>query len=219
MSFQINIPDATLFEDPYIIVLNKPGGLMVEPDRNGHSNLLHQLRKFRKSVIKAGEELYIQHIHRLDRPVSGIILFAKQKAVLRNLSEQFAERSVKKFYQALTEKAPAQTQGELTHWHIKKDKKAIISNEAFFGSEKISLTYVTRLISDIRCLWEIELQTGKYHQIRAQLSAFGCPIIGDQLYGADVPYKPNCIALHAYKLVFAHPISGEEIVIEKHIEF
>jgi 23S rRNA-/tRNA-specific pseudouridylate synthase len=110
MPFQVNIPDYILLEDEYILVLNKPAGLMVEPDRNNHPNLLQQVKNYLKER-QSEEAVYAQHIHRLDRPVSGIILFAKQKSVLRNLSEQFAERRVRKFYQALTDKDTRQRIG------------------------------------------------------------------------------------------------------------
>jgi 23S rRNA pseudouridine955/2504/2580 synthase/23S rRNA pseudouridine1911/1915/1917 synthase len=188
MSVEIFIPDHILFEDPYILVINKPCSLMVEPDRNGHPNLQQQVKQYLKVFLSPGEELYAQHIHRLDRPVSGIILFAKQKMVLKNLSEQFAERKVKKYYQALTNKVPY--------------------------SEKAILKYEVKPVSADRFLWDIELHTGKYHQIRAQLSHAACPVIGDHLYGSVTPYKPDSIALHASKLIFSHPVSNEEMVIE-----
>jgi len=218
MSIQINIPDYILYEDEFIIVLNKPCSLMVEPDRNNHPNLLQQVKNYLKSSLKAGEELYAQHIHRLDRPVSGIILFAKQKSVLKNLSEQFAERKVKKEYQALTIEAPEQRSGTLENWHRKEKKKAMISMEQLPYSEKAILSYEVMPLKD-RFLWNIELHTGKYHQIRGQLSFIGCPIVGDQLYGSSVPYKQDSIALHACKLVFHHPITNEAMTIANAISF
>jgi RluA family pseudouridine synthase len=214
MSTQINIPDFILFEDEYIILINKPCGLMVEPDRNGHPNLLQQVRKYIKAKTLPGEEVYAQHIHRLDRPVSGIVLFAKQKMVLKNLSEQFAERKVKKYYQALTENSPKEMKGKLENWHKKEKKKAIISEEEFLGAEKVLLEYEAKEIPGNKFVWDIQLHTGKYHQIRVQLAFVGCPVIGDTLYGSTHPYKPDSIALHAYKLIFHHPITDKEIVIE-----
>ncbi|HXA02488.1 MAG TPA: RluA family pseudouridine synthase [Cytophagaceae bacterium] len=215
MSIQINIPDHILFEDEYILLINKPCSLMVEPDRNGHPNLLQQVRKYiKKATTPPEEEVYAQHIHRLDRPVSGIVLFAKQKTVLKNLSEQFAERKVRKHYQALTESAPEQAKGKLVNWHRKEKKKTIICKEDLAGTEKVQLSYEIKKWGEDKYLWDIELHTGKYHQIRAQLSFAGCPIIGDILYGSTLPYKPDSIALHAYKFIFFHPISNEEIIIE-----
>ena len=214
MSIQINVPDHILLEDDYILVMNKPSSLMVEPDRNGHPNLLHQVSKYIKASIKKNQEVYAQHIHRLDRPVSGIVLFAKQKAVLKNLSEQFAERKVKKYYQALTANMPGQMEGKLEHWHIKEKKKAIIRNEHIPGTEKVVLFYRVEALAAGRFLWNIELHTGKYHQIRAQLAFSGCPVVGDHTYGSEIAYKPDSIMMHASKLVFFHPVSHEEILVE-----
>jgi len=213
MSRIISIPDHILFEDDVILIINKPAGLMVEPDRNGHPNLLYQVRSYIKNSQASETDVYAQHLHRLDRPVSGIVLFAKQQAVLRNLSEQFAQRTVKKFYQALTEHAPAELSGTLTHWHRKEKKKAILYNEEVPYSEHASLSYSVTKHSDKTFLWNIELYTGKYHQIRAQLASTGCPIIGDEKYGSATPYQPNAIALHACRLVFAHPVTNEEIIV------
>lgn len=213
MSFFIHIPDYILYEDDYILVVNKPHGLMVEPDRNGHPNLLQQVKRYLKEKVKEGE-VYAQHIHRLDRPVSGIVLFAKQRSVLRNLSEQFAERKVKKYYQAITSHAPQKMEGVLEHWHRKEKKKAKLSVEQLEYAEKAKLSYVVERISEHKFLWNIELHTGKYHQIRAQLASLNCPIIGDVLYGSDLAYGENAIALHAYKLIFKHPVSEAEIVID-----
>ena len=215
MSIQINVREHILFEDPFILVLNKPSSLMVEPDRNGHPNLLQQVQKYIRASIYPDKDVYAQHIHRLDRPVSGIVLFAKQKTVLKNLSEQFAERKVKKYYQALTIATPSTRKGKFENGHLKEKKKAVIVNENFPGSEKVVLEYEIESFVNDKFLWTIELHTGKFHQIRAQLAAAGCPIIGDKLYGSDVIYKPDSIALHACKLIFLHPITNEEICIEK----
>lgn len=219
MSIQINVADHILFEDAYILVVYKPCSLMVEPDRNGHPNLLHQVRKYLKLTSPSGTDIYAQHIHRLDRPVSGIVLFAKQKSVLKNLSEQFANRTVKKYYHALTVNAPADRSGSLENWHVKEKKKAVIDNVPFTNAERARLEYKVEEFSIGRFLWHITLHTGKFHQIRAQLSYVGCPIIGDVLYNSDVPYQKDSIALHAGKLVFNHPITQRELIIEKQHQF
>lgn len=217
MSAQINIPDHILFEDEYILVMNKPAGLMVEPDRNNYPNLQQEVKKYLKSFLKE-QEVYAQHIHRLDRPVSGVILFAKQKSVLKNLSEQFAERKVKKYYQAMTDQAPLQRTGVLENWHRKEKKKAMLADAEFPYAEKAILTYTVE--DNVQSfLWNIELHTGKFHQIRAQLANVGCPIIGDELYGSTRAYQPNAIALHAYRLIFYHPVSNKEISIKKAPDF
>jgi 23S rRNA-/tRNA-specific pseudouridylate synthase len=188
---------------------------MVEPDRNGHPNLLQQVRKYIKTKTSPGEEVYAQHIHRLDRPVSGIVLFAKQKSVLKNLSEQFAERKVRKYYRALTANAPEQMKGKLENWHRKEKKKVIISIAESEGAEKVQLSYEVKKIGEHKYLWDIELHTGKFHQIRAQLAFAGCPVNGDVLYGSTIPYKPDSITLHAFKLIFSHPATNKEMIVEK----
>ncbi len=219
MSLIISVPDHILFEDEYILVILKPASLMVEPDRNGHPNLLQQVQKYIKSSLPIGEEVYAQHLHRLDRPVSGIVLFAKQRAVLKNLSEQFAERKVKKFYQAVTDHSPKKNKGSLQNWLRKEKKKAMIYDHEIEYGEKVLLYYDVTPLSEKYFVWNIELHTGKYHQIRAQLAHIGCPIIGDLTYGSTLPYRPDCIALHACRLVFSHPISNKEIYIEKQVDF
>lgn len=208
-----------LYEDDVILVVNKPHGLMVEPDRNGYPNLLQEVKKYIKSNTQEKGEVYAQHIHRLDRPVSGIVLFAKKREVLKNLSEQFAERKVRKYYQALTDKAPQLLSGILEHWHKKEKKRAVINEQQSEWTEKAILKYAVSTIADERFLWDIELHTGKFHQIRAQLAYVGCPIVGDQYYGSSLSFKPDGIALHACKLIFNHPIKNDLIVIECENQF
>lgn len=203
-----------LYEDDVILVVNKPNGLMVEPDRNGYPNLLQEVKKYLKSCTHEKEEVYAQHIHRLDRPVSGVVLFVKKREVLKNLSEQFAERKVKKYYQALTDHAPQQPVGKLEHWHKKEKKRALISEQRSEWAERVSLQYTVQSISENRFLWDIELHTGKFHQIRAQLAFVGCPIVGDQVYGSTVLFKSDAIALHARKLIFSHPVTNDLMVCE-----
>ncbi|MBK5278204.1 MAG: RluA family pseudouridine synthase [Bacteroidia bacterium] len=217
MSILVN--DHVLYEDDVILVLSKPAGLMVEPDRNGHPNLLHEVRKYIKASLHDTGEQYAQHIHRLDRPVSGIILFAKQRSVLKNLSEQFAQRKVKKYYQAITNISPTKSFGTLEHWHRKEKKKAILYEVEVPYSEKAMLIYNVTDFGENLFLWDIELHTGKYHQIRAQLAHLGCPILGDDLYGSNLLYHPNSIALHAWKLTFSHPITNQEMNVVKSFEF
>lgn len=185
---------------------------MVEPDRNNFPNLLQDVRSYLKETT--GEKLpYAQHLHRLDRPVSGVVLFTKQKEYLKNLSEQFAERKVSKIYYALTANAPEKTEGTLEQWHRKEKKKAVIVAEGTEYAEKIKLDYKVSPNGN-NFLWEINLHTGKFHQIRIQLSHLGCPVIGDELYGSVVPYKPDAIALHAAKLIITHPLTNKQIKFE-----
>jgi RluA family pseudouridine synthase len=219
MSIPLNVRRHVLYEDAYILVINKPAGLMVEPDRNNHPNLLHQVRQYLKGKAPAGEEIYAQHLHRLDRPVSGIVLFACKREVLHTLSNQFAERRVQKNYQALTTAAPAQTEGTLAHWHRKEKKKAVIAEQEMPYAEEARLDYVVKPHGNDLFLWNITLHTGKYHQIRAQLAYIGCPIAGDSLYGSTHAYQPDAIALHAARLGFTHPVTGKDMMFEQKAPF
>jgi 23S rRNA-/tRNA-specific pseudouridylate synthase len=203
---QLNI----LYEDDILLVCNKSAGLMVEPDRNNFPNLLQQVKNYLKE--KTGEKLpYVQHLHRLDRPVSGVVLFTKKKEHLRNLSEQFAQRSVTKHYLALTINAPEATEATLEHWHRKEKKKAVLVPEGTEFAEKASLTYTVKPHGQY-FLWEIELHTGKFHQIRAQLASLACPVLGDEYYGSTTPYKTNTIGLHAARLIIKHPVSNQQMI-------
>lgn len=201
-----------IYEDDVLLVCNKPAGLMVEPDRNNFPNLLQQVKNYLKKNTQE-KQPYVQHLHRLDRPVSGVVLFTKQKEYLRNLSEQFAQRTVSKYYKALTLHSPEIKTGMLEHWHRKEKKKAILVPEGTVYAEKVKLEYQIKSQGPY-FLWEIKLHTGKYHQIRAQLASLGCPILGDEMYGSAVAYKPNAIALHATKLIIQHPISKQQMVFE-----
>ncbi len=198
-----------LYEDEVLLVYNKPAGLMVEPDRNNHPNLLQHAKNYLKQ--KGGNnQIYVQHLHRLDRVTSGVVLFTKQKEHLKNLSEQFAQRNVSKQYLALTNNSPNNLSGTLEHWHRKEKKKAVIVTEGTEYAEKIKLYYSVKPQGEFY-IWEIELHTGKYHQIRVQLASLNCPIIGDELYGSNTSFHENAIALHACKLTIKHPISNQEM--------
>lgn len=212
-----------IYEDDVLLVCNKPAGLMVEPDRNNFPNLLQQVKNYLKETT--GEKLpYVQHLHRLDRPTSGIVLFTKKKEYLKNLSEQFAQRKVSKNYLAITVNCPPSDtealevfEGILEHWHRKEKKKAVLVQEGTEFAEKAKLEYVINPRGKY-FVWDINLHTGKYHQIRVQLASLGCPIIGDELYGSTEGYKPNAIALHAAKLIIQHPVTQLQMIFEANTE-
>lgn len=206
-----------IYEDDILLVCNKPAGLMVEPDRNNFDNLLNQVKKYLKQ--STGEKTpYVQHLHRLDRVTSGIVLFTKQKEHLKNLSEQFAQRQVSKKYSAITKLAPQKLSDTLEHWHRKEKKKAVLVPQGTEFSELAKLEYVVKPHGNC-FLWDINLLTGKYHQIRVQLASLGCPILGDELYGSSKLYKPNAIALHATQLVITHPLTNKEMKFTCDFEF
>jgi len=220
----MNITLNIIFEDDVLLVCNKPAGLMVEPDRNNHPNLLQHVKNYLKEQT-GQKQVYAQHLHRLDRVTSGLVLFTKQKEYLRHLSEQFAQREVEKYYVALTDKAPREwlqdpqsTAGILEHWHRKEKQKAVLVPEGTPFAEKAKLEYTIKPFGKY-FLWEIKLHTGKYHQIRVQLASLGCPIAGDELYGSTIAYQPNAIALHAAKLIIRHPVTNQPLVFEAKADF
>jgi RluA family pseudouridine synthase len=206
-----------IYEDDVLLVCNKPAGLMVEPDRNNFPNLLQDVRNYLKETT-VEKSPYVQHLHRLDRPTSGIVLFTKKKEYLKNLSEQFAQRQVSKYYMALTSNAPATRLGVLEDWHRKEKKKAVLVSEGIAFAEKAKLEYAIMPYENY-FLWNIQLHTGKYHQIRVQLANLGCPILGDSLYGSTVTFHLNTIALHAAKLIIQHPVTQQQITFEAECDF
>lgn len=206
-----------LYESKWLLAINKPAGLLVE-----HSAYYPSVEDWAKSyVAKQEKQPFIGIVHRLDRAVSGVLLIAKRKAALQNLHEQFRERQVQKTYLALVEKMPPNKNGTLTHW-LRKDvqiKKAHIFDKPTENAQECRLTYRVVEKKSIGILLEIDLHTGKFHQIRAQLAHIGCPIIGDVKYGVAIPYQSDAIALHAWRVHFKEPINGEIITVEAPIPF
>lgn len=203
-----------LYKDKYLIAVEKPGGLNTEPDAKGNPNLADVLKKYLSVLypLKFGPAI----IHRLDRPVSGIVLFALTPTALKKMNALFAERKVSKIYQAIVKGHPQHQKQKLQHFLFKDTikKKAIISNEPKTDFVSVSLTYKVLEKYEESSKLEIELHSGKYHQIRAQLSSIGHPIAGDVLYGGNSLTTENRIMLHASALRFIHPISHEQINIE-----
>ena len=206
----MNIEEHIIFEDETILIINKPNGLIVEPDRNNHPNLKKKKKKYIKQKYNSN---YIQHLHRLDRPTSGLVLFTKNRDYLHHLSNQFAEKKIKKIYTAITDNFPEKPEDTLSHWHRKEKKKAKIYKSEIEFSEQAILTYTTETINN-KCLWQINLHTGKFHQIRAQLQYINCSIIGDIDYGSKINFENSFIALHAKELHFIHPINNQLISVK-----
>ena len=198
------MPIEILKETPHWIAVNKPNGLNVE-----------QLWDFPSVETQVKEYLKDQHnqapflgiVHRLDRPVSGVLLLAKRKQPLKRLNEQFANKTIQKTYWAVTESIPENEEGTIEHYLLKdqKLKRAFAYSQAKPKSVKSSLSYKVIQQKDQLCLLEIRPHSGKFHQIRVQLSAIGCPIVGDYKYGGQLKFMDNGIALHARELLFNDP--------------
>jgi RluA family pseudouridine synthase len=199
-----------LAETPNWIVLNKPAGISVEKQRGVNDTLEDQVEAYLSSQKRS---FFLGIVHRLDRPTSGLVLMAKKKSTLRDLNQQFAERSIQKTYLALVQGAPSPAQAELQHYLVKDQaqKKALVFDAPGPERNLARLTYRLVKSQGEQSLLEIELHTGRYHQIRAQLGAIGCPIIGDHLYGSPQDFGENAIALHAWKLKFKDSGSGNEV--------
>jgi 23S rRNA pseudouridine1911/1915/1917 synthase len=195
-----------LQENKHWLVISKPAGLIVE--RNPFESPTVEELVY-DHLARNSQKPYVGVVHRLDRVTSGIMIFAKKKSVLRKLNEQFAQKAVQKTYLAITEPCPEPSEGTLKHWLYKnqKEKRADIFDQAGKDRKEVMLRYKVLQQSEGRALLEITPLTGKFHQIRAQLAAFGCPILGDEKYGSRKPYVSLSVALHAWKLELIDPLS------------
>lgn len=197
-----------LIHNDLFIAFNKPAGIASQPDKTGDECLLDMAERHCRRNLHL--------VNRLDRPVSGIALFAKTKAVMTTLTDQFRNRSVQKIYLAVVQNEPPQESGTLVHFLSKNQNKniAFAHTEEQPDTERSELEYKLLGKSKNYFLLEVQPTTGKHHQIRVQLAAIGCPIKGDVKYGARRGNSDRSIHLHAWKLSFEHPMSGERIELE-----
>ncbi|WP_303821719.1 RluA family pseudouridine synthase [Apibacter mensalis] len=207
-----------LFEDNHIIIINKKAGQLVQGDKTGDISLLDEVKSYIKQKYSKPGNVFAGLVHRIDRPTSGIVIFAKTSKALTRLTEMIKKREIKKTYWAVVKKNEIPETQRLVHYLKKNEKnnKAIIFNtsSAQSGSKEAILTYKIIKKSDHYLLLEIDLETGRHHQIRAQFSAIKCPIKGDLKYGADRSNSDGSIHLLARKIEFIHPIKKENIVLE-----
>ena len=205
-----------LYEDNHIIVINKASGEIVQGDKTGDASLCDILKQYLKEKYNKPGNVFVGLPHRLDRPVSGVVVFAKTSKALERLNEMFRTGAVKKIYWAITKECPQPTEGTLSHWIVRNEKM----NKSFAHKKEVKegkhaiLDYRALRSSQNYTLIEVELKTGRHHQIRCQLSATGCPIKGDLKYGAKRSNPDGSISLHARKVEFIHPVSKLPISIE-----
>ena len=205
----------TLYEDNHLIAINKRSGDIVQGDKTGDKPLSEIVKDHLKSKYEKPGSVYLGVVHRIDRPVSGIVIFAKTSKALSRMNEMFRDKKVKKTYWAVVKNAPPHDQGTLIHY-LKKDEaknKSKAYDEEVSGSLRSWLDYKVIGKSDSFYLLENTPHTGRHHQIRAQLAAMGCPIKGDLKYGYDRSNKDGSIHLHARKVEFVHPVKKEPVVI------
>ncbi len=206
-----------LYEDNHIIIVNKESGEIVQGDKTGDVPLSEIVKDWIKLHHNKPGNVYLGVVHRLDRPVSGVVVFAKTSKALSRLNAMFAKHDeVRKTYWALTKKRPAQEEGTLTHWLVRNEKqnKSYAYDNERPNAKKAVLNYKVIGATDRYTLIEVELLTGRHHQIRCQLSKMGCPIKGDLKYGAERSNPDGSISLLARKLEFIHPVSKQMITVE-----
>ncbi|MFB9076582.1 RluA family pseudouridine synthase [Flavobacterium procerum] len=205
-----------LHEDNHLIVINKRVGDIVQGDKTGDKPLSDIVREYIKEKYNKPGDVFLGVIHRLDRPTTGIVVFARTSKALSRMNEMFSNRETQKTYWAVVKNKPKEAKAVLVHF-LKRNEKNNTSKahlKEVPDSKKASLDYT--IIKELQhyTALEINLHTGRHHQIRAQLTAIGSPIKGDLKYGADRSNPDGGIHLHARKLVFTHPVSKENIVIE-----
>ncbi len=190
-----------LLETANYILINKPTGWVVEQNPFETQSVEATLFKY---LAEKKKKPFVGIVHRLDKVTSGVMIVAKKKSTLKWLNQQFATRQVQKEYWAIVENRPILAEGELVHWLEKdqKNKRAILYNAQKKETTSCHLTYKILTSTEEATLLQIRPSTGKFHQIRAQLSSIGCPIVGDTKYGATKEYEKNGIALHAFSLEF-----------------
>lgn len=204
-----------IHEDNHIIVINKRVGDLVQGDKTGDKPLSELIKDYIKEKYNKPGEVFLGVVHRLDRPTTGIVVFAKTSKALERLNKMFSERATQKTYWAVVKNKPPNNEDHLIHY-LKRNEKNNTSRahiKEVPESKKALLDYKIFKELNTYFVLEINLHTGRHHQIRAQLSAIGCPIKGDLKYGFDRSNPDGGIHLHARKLVFIHPVSKEELIL------
>ena len=204
-----------LYEDNHIIAVNKTSSEIVQGDKTGDEPLSETLKKYLKEKYNKPGEVFLGVTHRLDRPVSGVVIFAKTSKALTRLNEMFRNQVVKKTYWAIVKDRPAETEGRLEHYLVRNEKqnKSVAHTKMVPNAKKASLSYKLISHSDNYFLHEVQLETGRHHQIRCQLAKMGCPIKGDLKYGFPRSNPNGGISLHARYVEFVHPVSKQLIQI------
>jgi 23S rRNA pseudouridine1911/1915/1917 synthase len=205
-----------LYEDNHIIIVNKRAGDIVQGDKTGDTPLSEVVKSFLKDKYNKPGNVYLGVVHRLDRPTTGIVMFAKTSKALPRLNKLFAEKKTNKTYWAIVKNPPVKTENTLLHWLKKnpKNNKSAAHLKEISDGKKAILHYTTLKTLDNYTLLEVTLETGRHHQIRVQLASIGSPIKGDLKYGFNRSNPDGSISLHARRLQFVHPVSNEAIDLE-----
>ncbi len=208
-------PDDILYEDNHLLIVNKHCGDLVQPDPSGESALEDRIKRFIKERDGKPGEVFLGVVHRIDRPVSGAVLFAKTSKALVRLNEMIREGRIRKVYWALTENRPEAESGELRHYILRDGRTN--RSKAFDAprpeAKEARLKYRMAGAGTRYTRLEVDLLTGRHHQIRAQLSKIGCPIRGDLKYGAKRSLPGGGISLHSRQVAFDHPVRHEQVEV------
>lgn len=204
-----------LLEDNHLIIVNKRPGDIVQGDKTNDMPLSDIVRAYIKEKYQKPGNVFLGVVHRLDRPTSGIVIFAKTSKALERLNNMFREKQVQKTYWAVVKQPPVKEQDTLVHFLKKnaKNNKSTVYHQEAQGSKRAILHYNVIKKLDRYALLEVDLETGRHHQIRAQLSAMGSPIKGDLKYGFERSNKDGSIHLHARRIQFVHPVKKEKIEV------
>jgi 23S rRNA pseudouridine1911/1915/1917 synthase len=203
-----------LYHDNQILAANKPSGLLTQPSGTDKDNLEDRSKAWIKEIKNKPGNVFLHAVHRLDQVVSGVVLFACTDKALSRLNADLRAHRFTKIYHAVVSGTPSQSKGSLRHFLVHDDSRAEIAQEGDPDARECLLDYHILKQFDGKSLLEIRLHTGRYHQIRAQLSTIGCPILGDKKYGSKVSLPDGAIALHHARLTIIHPVSKAEIIIE-----
>ncbi len=204
-----------LYEDNHVIVVNKTCSEIVQGDKTGDKPLSEIVKEWIKEKYNKPGNVFCGVTHRLDRPTSGLVLFARTSKALARLNEMFKTHEIKKTYWAIVKNCPKEPEAEITHYLVRNEKqnKSVAYDTEKKDSKKAIMHYKVIARSDNYYLLEIDLKTGRHHQIRCQLAKLGCPIKGDLKYGAERSNPDGGISLHARRLSFIHPVSKQLIDI------
>lgn len=205
-----------VYEDNHIIIVNKQSGEIVQGDKTGDTPLSDIVKQYIKEKYNKPGNVFLGVVHRLDRPVSGLVVFAKTSKALSRLNEMFRTGDVHKTYWAIVKKNDIAPEATLTDWLTRNERqnKSYAHNREVPGAKKAVLSYKVRNMSDNYMLLEVRLMTGRHHQIRCQLAHMGCPIKGDLKYGSPRSNPDGSISLMSRRVEFVHPVSKETIAVE-----
>lgn len=212
----MNTPFEIIYEDNHLLALNKSSGTLVQGDETGDKPLVEMAKDYIKQKLQKPGAVFLGVVHRLDRPVSGVVVFARTSKALSRMNELFRSRETKKMYWAVTDHKPLQAEGTLVHWLLKDEKKNKTTSFSRETPEALKSELTFKLLGSQSGMFLLEIQplTGRSHQIRAQLSSMGCPILGDLKYGSQYLTGDSSIALHARSLQFVHPVKKEWLQLE-----